>query len=110
VDGGCLKSETAEVPFQDPVTGCGDFRSLGDRGPRSFGSVRGKSCGVAEGGQRKTGEPGRPHERFIVATRRPLADWRRREPEHSLLHATVRAHLRIILEEARARTGDGAGL
>jgi hypothetical protein len=33
-----------------------------------------------------------------------------REPEHTLLHATVRAHLRTFLEEARARTSDGAGL
>ncbi len=51
------------------------------------------------------------YERFAGAARRPLTGkWRRREPERTLLHATVRDHLRTFLEEARARTDDGAGL
>src|SRR6266851_3673372 len=57
------------------------------------------------------GEPASEYERFAGAARRPLAGkWRRREPERTLLHATVRAHLRTFLEEGRARTGEGAGL
>jgi hypothetical protein len=66
---------------------------------------------MAEGGQRRTGEPAASCEQFAAAPRRPLAGKRRRrEPERTLLHATVRAHLRTFLEDARARTGDGVGL
>src|SRR2546421_12797219 len=35
--------------------------------------------------------------------------YRRREPERTLLHATVRAHLKTFLAEMEQR-GDGAGL
>jgi hypothetical protein len=55
--------------------------------------------------------PGASYEQFAGAALRPLAGkWRRREPENTLLHATVRAHLRTFLEEARGRTAEGAGL
>ncbi len=55
--------------------------------------------------------PALAYERFAGAARGPLTGkWRRREPERTVLHATVRAHLRTFLEEARARTDEGAGL
>jgi len=67
--------------------------------------------GVAGGEHSGAGEPASAYERFAGAARRPLTGkWRRREPERTVLHATVRAHLRTFLEEARARTDEGAGL
>jgi hypothetical protein len=66
---------------------------------------------VAESEAEVTAASGPSYERFAGAARRPLAGkWRRREPEHTLLHATVRAHLQTFLEEARARNADGAGI
>jgi hypothetical protein len=67
--------------------------------------------GVAGSEHSGAGEPASAYERFAGAARRPLTGkWRRREPERTVLHATVRAHLRTFLEEARARTDEGAGL
>jgi putative transposase/transposase-like zinc-binding protein len=67
--------------------------------------------GVAGSERSGAGGPVLAYERFAGAARGPLTgQWRRREPERTVLHATVRAHLRTFLEEARARTDEGLGL
>ena len=50
--------------------------------------------GVAGSEHSGAGELALAYERFAGAARRPLTGkWRRREPERTALHATVRAHL-----------------
>ncbi len=50
--------------------------------------------GVAGSEHSGAGELALAYERFAGAARRPLTGkWRRREPERTVLHATVRAHL-----------------
>ncbi len=67
--------------------------------------------GVAGSEHSGAGGPVLAYERFAGAARGPLTGkWRRREPERTVLHATIRAHLRTFLEEARARTDEGLGL
>jgi hypothetical protein len=44
------------------------------------------------------------------AARAPLARYRRREPEHTILHAVVRERLESFLATARERSANGRGL
>ena len=44
------------------------------------------------------------------AARAPLAGYRRREPEHTILHAVVRERLESFLAAARERSANGRGL
>ena len=47
------------------------------------------------------------YERHAGAACAPLAAYRRREPEKTVLYTIVRDHLETFLEDARRRDGDG---
>jgi hypothetical protein len=58
----------------------------------------------------RLGEEVQVYERRPGAAGAPLPGHRRREPEKTVLHRVVRAHLATLLEEARARSAWGTGL
>jgi hypothetical protein len=61
-------------------------------------------------GALRLGEEVASYERWPGAAGAPLAGYRRREPEKTVLHRLVRSELESLVREAAQRSEHGAGL